>query len=81
MSATLKWKPVRPEGKSLGDAAKFLFRENYSLNDGNVTLSSGDVLWMRGALAATNDAELKKDLSTLIEAIGKYGAVELWQEY
>ena len=81
MSATLKWKPVRPEGKGLSDAAKFLFRDNYGLNDGPIILDSSSIAWMNGASAASSSDELRKDLKVLIEAIEKFGSVELWQEF
>lgn len=82
MSATLKWKPVRPEGKSLSGAAKFFFREAYErVNDGEIKLSASDAHFLAGASAATKDNELKADIKTLLEAIEKFGEVEVWQEF
>ncbi len=81
MSANLMWKPIRPEGKGLSDAAKFFFRDAYSLNEGPITLSENDVRYLQGAAAATKDKDLKSDITKLLEAIGKFGQVELWQEF
>lgn len=77
-----QWKPVRPEGKDLSDATKFFFREAYEqINDGKITLGESDVMYLRGASAAAQFKEMKDDLQTLIDAIEKFGAVEVWQEF
>jgi hypothetical protein len=82
MGATLKWKPVRPEGKTLSDATKYFFQDAYeNFGDGKITLGASDVLYLRGAAVAAKDKEMAADIKTLIDAIEKFGSVEVWQEY
>jgi len=78
MSMNLYWEPVVDRGQSLSDSLKFILRDDVE-NCLPCTMSESSLPFLRGIRAAGN-AELKKDCTTLIEAIEKHGTVRLWQE-
>ena len=81
MGQNLYWQPVRPsEGKTLTTGLKWAFqRQHLRDKDGRVRLTEEDVAFLRGVIAASgSDTAMQADAETLIEAIEKYGAVEIW---
>lgn len=46
----------------------------------DLNLNGGSVQFLLGAKAATDDAELREDLESLIAAIKEHGAVRLWEQ-
>lgn len=80
MSSNLNWEPVKRAHKTLSDATKFIFRDEWRQPIEN-TLSSGDISFLRGILRASQAEEVKADMKVLIEAIEKYGEVRIWEEF
>lgn len=83
MSSTFYWQPVAPqENKSLSTSFKFLLRDSKDLSQHEqLILSSSDVPWLRGVLAATSDDYIKGDVQVLLEALETYEEVRLWEVF
>lgn len=70
MSQNLYYR-VKPAGKDLDDQLKFILRKSYSLP---TKFDESDISFLKGL-----DAANIKDANTLIEAIEKYGEVEVYE--
>ena len=84
MSMDLYWRPVVPiEGQHLSRELKYTISRELWDHDGtiggNATLSAEHIGFLRG-MAAAGKEEVRKDCRTLVEAIEKHGAVEVWIE-
>jgi hypothetical protein len=74
MSCTLYWKPVRQEGKSIGDhQLRDAIREEFG--DYPIRITQDAVPFLRGLAAAKVDGA-----RNLCELIEKYGSIQLWIE-
>lgn len=82
MSSSLCWEPVKAqEYKSFRSALKFFLRAEMGLTAGeDLNLNGGSVQFLLGAKAATDNAELREDLESLVAAIKEHGAVRLWEQ-
>ena len=76
MSATLKWEPANRKAQSLPDALKFVLRDKMGIGDGRVCFGDQSMAYLNGL----RDAGVE-GAQELIDAIVKYGDVEVWLEY
>lgn len=84
MSANMYWEPQRREGKGLSfdfrrAVSPTWFNHDGSLGSGRIVIDGLEEAFLRGLMAAGSD-EVKADARTLLEAIERYGAVEVWIE-
>jgi hypothetical protein len=83
MSTNLYWQPVDPETRPLSDALKYLIvNEIWPDCDGSVDcepkfIGSEFIPFLHGIIVATADCEVLKSAKILVEAITKYGMVEI----
>ena len=81
MSLNLYWQPKQPQGQSLCKGLKFaLSREYFVGNYASVTMTSADVSFLRGVIAASSDEATKADAQVLIDAIETHGTIQVWLE-
>jgi hypothetical protein len=76
MSSTLYWEPVKPKkGKSLDTGLKWILQKRYG-SPVQVELDDGDIPYLQGLADANTEGA-----QTLIDAIEKYGRIELREEF
>lgn len=82
MSATLSYRPVKPPSyKALsGGQLKYIFIEKFDLNNGPHILKATDMEYLTGMYDA-GDKELKGEVQAVMNAIGKYGEIEIFLTY
>ncbi len=76
MSANLCWRPVQRSYETLPDDLKFILRDRCGLTSARRGYGGNDLEFLRGL-----DAAGIKGAAELIEAIEKYGEIELWLDY
>lgn len=85
MSMDLYWQPIQPtKGELLSRAMKYalarhLWDHDGTLGGGPTVLNGGDVMFLKGMRAA-GGKEVKQDCDRLLQAIEKYGSIEVWIE-
>lgn len=76
MSSTLTWEPLDRKKHVLSDDLKFAMRRGFSMEPVNTRLSTQDIPFLRGMVAAgISDGE------KLIDAIQKYGTIIVQEEF
>ena len=80
MGASILWKPVRPEGKSLGFGGRSSAIEAFRRAFGEEpwVFTGADVAKLEGINAALREDEA---MNKLIDAINTHGTVEVWPQY
>lgn len=76
MSATLCWRPVVKNRKTLPDALKFVLRDKRGQGSEKNTYDHSDFPYLRGLVDAEVDGAQE-----LIAAIEQHEEVEVWLEY
>ena len=80
MSSTLKWDPIIDRGIALSDELKYILQVRFGKGfDINVSVQHLD--YLRGLRDGIKEKEIKKEIQTLIDAIKKYEAITLWEDY
>lgn len=83
MSTSMYWnpKPVEPKRRNIGSLkwilAKKLFDQDGSMSAGPITVDETLIPFLEGLIAGADNGDISKDASILIDAINKYGAVEI----
>lgn len=87
MSSSMLWQPVRPtRGHSVPCAVKKalspkFFHHDGSLGGDSIELGPGAVDFLEGVVAVMGeDTENGKAVRAMLDAIEKYGAIEVWFE-
>lgn len=83
MSTSPYWRPVIPtNGHELPRGVKYALSPKYFDHDGSlggsVILTQDDQPFLEGVKAGSNNPEVQKGISDLIEAIQKHDAVEFF---
>lgn len=80
MSQSLVFQPVKPTKCAyLAYELKHIFTKKYYLDDGSYRMGNGSISYLEGLRDAGNK-EIQKDIQRLINAIEKWGEVDIWLE-
>jgi len=85
MSSRLYWRPYPPLNRIGGHGIPFktIIKDRFfkGPNQIRVVLSStSDIAFLHGALAGSEDLDLRIQINSLLNSIKEYGEVELWEE-
>ena len=87
MSTSIYWEPVeqRKEYPHITDQLKYILAPKYWDHDGSlrgedVYLTREDIPYLSGVSDGSRDADVRKGIKILIDAINKYGSVKIWLE-
>lgn len=85
MSTDLYWRPVDYGRHALSKQLKYAIAERFWDHDGTLTgsyfrLSANHIEYLNGIADATSNDEVRKSVKELLDAIKRYGEVEIWIE-
>ncbi len=81
MGASLAFIPVRPQRHTvLSDELLYIFTEKYDLNGSTHRMDNSAMSYLEG-LKDAGSTEIKKDIQKLINAIEKYGEIDIYLQH
>ena len=79
ISTKLYWQPVRRVKKrTVGIGLRWALQSRYGQHFAAATMGSESVQFLEGLRASASSKDVKNDCKVLLEAIEKFGSVDVW---
>lgn len=79
ISTRLYWQPVRRvKERTVGTGLKWALQSRYGQHFAAATMGSESVQFLENLRASASSEDVKKDCRMLLEAIKKFGSIEVW---